>query len=187
MHSSPVLTAFVLIFVAELGDKTLYTILLLATRHPVLPVFVGACAAFVVQGCIAIALGSLLALLPAMWVPWITAGVFLFFGLKLLLEKAEHTEEKVTPTKRRVALSAFFMVTAAEWGDASQIGTAALVAHLHAPVQVVVGATLGLWTGTALAVTIGRVVGTRVPSRWLKLSAGILFCIFAVLAVTHRQ
>lgn len=186
MHLPPLPTAFILIFVAELADKTLYTILLLATRNPAMPVLLGACAAFVVQGFIALGLGSLLALLPAAWVVWITAAVFLFFGIKLLVTNEEHTEAAEPPSKRRVAVTAFLMVTAAEWGDASQIGTAALVAHLHAPVQVVIGATLGLWTGSALAVTVGRALGTRVPAHWLRRSAGVLFCVFAVISIVRR-
>jgi len=117
---------------------------------------VGACAAFVVQGLIALALGSLLALLPATWVLWITATVFLFFGIKLLVTNEEKSEMETSPSQHRVAITTFLMVTAAEWGDASQIGTAALVAHLHSPVEVVIGATLGLWTGSALAVGVGR-------------------------------
>lgn len=102
-------------------------------------------------------------MLPAAWVVWITAGVFLFFGIKLLVTNEETSKTESTPSKHRVAITTFFMVTAAEWGDASQIGTAALVAHLHAPVQVVIGATLGLWAGSALAVGVGRVIGTRIP------------------------
>ena len=186
MHLAPLPTAFILIFVAELADKTLVTILLLATRNPALPVLAGACAAFVVQGLIALALGSLLALLPAAWVLWITAAVFLFFGIKLLVTDEKEGATEAPPSKRRVALTTFLMVTAAEWGDASQIGTAALVAHLHAPIQVVIGATLGLWTGSALAVGIGRALGTRIPSHWLRRSAGVLFCAFAVISVLRR-
>jgi len=186
VHLAPLPTAFILIFVAELGDKTLYTILLLATRHAAIPVLLGACAAFVVQGLIALALGSLLALLPAAWVLWITAAVFLFFGIKLLVTNEERTETDSAPSNHRIALTTFLMVTAAEWGDASQIGTAALVAHLHAPVQVVIGATLGLWTGSALAVVVGRAIGTRIPAHWLRRSAGILFCLFAVISVLRR-
>jgi putative Ca2+/H+ antiporter (TMEM165/GDT1 family) len=182
-HTSAFLTAFVLIFVAELGDKTLFTILLLATRYPAVPVLIGSCAAFVVQGAIAFALGSLLALLPAFWVHWITAAVFAFFGLRLLLteEKVESEEAPATP-HHRIALVAFGLVTAAEWGDASQIGTAALVAHLHHPIQVVIGATLGLWLGTFLAVALGRIVGPRIPAHWLRRGAGVLFLLFAGFA-----
>ena len=185
--SSPLLTSFVLIFIAELGDKTLFTILLLATRNPPLPVLLGSFAAFLVQGLIAFALGSLLALLPHVWVLWITAAVFGFFGVRLLLTKEEETdgEEAAPKSSHRVAVTAFLMVTAAEWGDASQIGTAALVAHLRAPVQVIAGATLGLWTGTIIAVLAGRMIGTRVPSLWLRRAAGVLFCVFAVVSVVR--
>jgi Ca2+/H+ antiporter, TMEM165/GDT1 family len=186
-HTSPFITAFILIFIAELGDKTLYTILLLATRNPALPVLIGACAAFVLQGGIALVLGSLLALLPHAWVVWITAAVFAFFGLKLLLTNEEKSDdEKTTAAPHRVALTAFAMVTAAEWGDASQIGTAALVAHLRSPWQVVAGATLGLWVGSALAVSAGRILGSRVPGHWLRRCAGVLFCAFAVLSIVRR-
>jgi Ca2+/H+ antiporter, TMEM165/GDT1 family len=182
-HTSAFLTAFVLIFVAELGDKTLFTILLLATRYPAIPVLIGSCAAFVVQGAIAFALGWLLALLPAFWVHWITAAVFAFFGLRLLLTEEEvENEEAPTTPHHRIALAAFGLVTAAEWGDASQIGTAALVAHLHHPIQVVVGATLGLWAGTVLAVGVGRMVGPRIPGHWMRRGAGILFLLFALFA-----
>jgi putative Ca2+/H+ antiporter (TMEM165/GDT1 family) len=181
-NTSAFLTAFVLIFVAELGDKTLFTILLLATRYPAIPVLIGSCAAFVLQGAIAFALGSLLALLPAVWVHWVTAAVFAFFGIRLLMtEEKVESEEPATP-HHRIALVAFGMVTAAEWGDASQIGTAALVAHLHHPIQVLLGATLGLWVGTFLAVGLGRLVGPRIPGHWLRRGAGVLFLLFAVFA-----
>jgi len=78
------------------------------------------------------------------------------------------------------------MVTAAEWGDASQIGTAALVAHLRSPWLVIAGATLGLWVGSALGVSVGRLLGSKVPTRWLRRCAGVLFCVFAVLGIVRR-
>ena len=78
-------------------------------------------------------------------------------------------------------------MTAAEWGDASQIGTAALAAHLHHPIQVVIGATLGLWLGTFLAVALGRIVGPRIPAHWLRRGAGILFLLFAGFAAFRAK
>jgi putative Ca2+/H+ antiporter (TMEM165/GDT1 family) len=181
-NTSAFVTAFVLIFVAELGDKTLFTILLLATRYPAIPVLIGSCAAFVLQGAIALALGSLLALLPAVWVHWTTAAVFAFFGVRLLMTEEKVESEEPAAPHHRIALVAFGMVTAAEWGDASQIGTAALVARLHHPIQVLLGATLGLWVGTFLAVGVGRVVGPRIPGHWLRRGAGVLFLLFALFA-----
>lgn len=182
-HLAPLITSFVLIFLAELGDKTLYTVLILAARNRALPVLIGAWAAFLVQSLIAIALGSLLSLLPAGWVRWITASVFLGFGLLLLLKKDPADPADLSPGPRsRVLLTTFLLVFAAEWGDATQVGTAALIARFREPLQVFIGATLGLWLGAALAVAVGRTLGSRLPARLLRRTAGILFCLFAIVA-----
>ena len=107
----------------------------------------------------------------------------MFFGLLLLLKDEAHSEQETTKTRRarRVTLTTFGLVFAAEWGDATQIGSAALVARFRAPVQVFVGATLGLWLGTVLAVLVGRWVGSRLPTRALRKAAGIVFCSIALL------
>jgi Ca2+/H+ antiporter, TMEM165/GDT1 family len=183
---APLLTTFVLIFVAELGDKTLYTVLILSARNPPWPVFIGASAAFVVQGAVALLLGSLLAFLPHAVVGWLTALVFVGFGLLLLLkDEKEDASAEVATAGRKVGVTAFLMVFIAEWGDATQIGTATLVAETGAPAQVFIGATLALWAGTALAVILGRLAGTRMPAKLLRRVAGVLFVLFGVAAAIH--
>src|SRR5262244_3623336 len=77
----------------------------------------------------------------------------------------------------------FGLVFAAEWGDATQIGSAALVARFRAPLSVFIGATLGLWAGAAIAALVGRAVGRRLPTRLLRRAAGLLFCVFAILTL----
>jgi putative Ca2+/H+ antiporter (TMEM165/GDT1 family) len=183
---APLFTTFALIFVAELADKTLYTVLILAARNPPWPVLLGACAAFVVQSAIALFLGSLLSLLPHVAVAWLTAVVFVGFGLLLLLrDEKDETSSEVAKGGRKVAAAAFLMVFIAEWGDATQIGTATLVAETGAPVQVFVGATLALWAGTAIAVILGRLAGARLPMKLLRRVAGVLFIAFGVLSAVH--
>jgi len=185
---APLITAFVLIFVAELGDKTLYTILLLSARNPPWPVLLGACAAFVVQSAIALLLGALLARLPHAVVGWLTAAVFVGFGLLLLLrEEKEGANEAVAKGGHRVAAATFLMIFIAEWGDATQLGTATLVAETGAPVQVFIGATVALWAGTALAVLLGRLAGARLPVKLLRRVAGVLFIVFGVVSAIHTM
>src|SRR4051812_50221028 len=70
------LTVFALIFPAELPDKTFVATLVLSTRYPGWPVFVGIAAAFVVQTVVAVAAGGLISLLPPRPVHAFTAGVF---------------------------------------------------------------------------------------------------------------
>ena len=51
------------------------------------------------------------------------------------------------------------MVFAAEWGDLTQLATAALVAHTGQPIPVAIGAVAALWAVTVLAVVAGSHLG----------------------------
>ena len=180
MSLAALATAFGLIFLAELPDKTAYTVLLLSARNRPLPVLLGAWSAFLLQGFVALLLGSLLSRLPPQAVRWTAAAVFLGFGLLLLLRDEEEGGEAAPQSQHKAFAAAFVLVFLAEMGDATQIGTAALVARLDAKWSVFAGATLALWTVSALAVTVGRTVGARMPKRLLRKVAGGLFVAFAV-------
>jgi putative Ca2+/H+ antiporter (TMEM165/GDT1 family) len=183
----PLFTSFGLIFLAELPDKTLYLVLLQAARHRAAPVLFGAWAAFVVQTCVALALGSLFARLPHQVVRWAVAAAFLAFGLLLLLSKDPETataDRGATPAGRAFATT-FWLVVAAEFGDATQIGTAALAARFEQRWEVFTGALLGLWAASTLAVLLGSTLGSRLPKRALRKAAGALFCAFALFTAVH--
>ena len=183
MHFAILFTAFGLIFMAELPDKTSYTVLLLASRMRALPVLLGAWAAFLAQGLIAVALGSLLARLPPHAVHWTAAAVFLFFGLLLLLRDEPEEEKAGEQPQHKAFVEAFLLVFLAEMGDATQIGSAALVARLGHRWWVFAGATLALWTVSALAVTLGAKVGSKIPKRVLRKVAGVVFLLVAAASV----
>ena len=181
------LTAFALIFLAELPDKTLYTVLVLATRGRAWPVLLGACLAFLVHGFIALGLGALLGELPEALVRYGAAALFLGFGLVLLLGREEHDEGAgPTAASSRTFLASFGLVFAAEWGDATQLATAALAARAGAQRWLVfTGATLALWCTAALAVGIGRALGPRLPRLLLRRVAGALFVLFAIVSAVR--
>src|ERR1700751_1797652 len=101
-------TAFWLIFVAELGDKTLFMVLLLSARHPPLRVFAGAAAAFLLHSAIAVLLGQLIGGLPHEWIRIGSAAIFFWFGVKLLLEKSKpEGEDEVSRAPPNPMLAAF--------------------------------------------------------------------------------
>ncbi len=173
----PLLSSFLLILLAELPDKTLYTVLLLAARNRPWPVLLGAWGAFLVHGVIALGLGNIAGMLPAWLLTFGTAALFLGFGLILLFRRGELGE-------RAEPLPAF--VFAAEWGDATQFGTAALVARFPEHCwQVLAGATLGLWGGACLAVAAGKVAGAWLPETVVRRVAGVVFCAFGIFSAVH--
>lgn len=183
--------SFGVILLVELPDKTLVATLVLSTRYRHRPVLVGVAAAFAVQCVIAVAAGGLLHLLPRRAVEGAVAGLFAVGAALLLRESfaAEDHDEvdaagaQVPASTRRIALTSFGVLFAAEWGDASQLATAGLTARLGEPVAVGIGAWLALVGVAVIAVLAGRVILKRVPVRLVHRVAGILFAAFAVVAV----
>jgi putative Ca2+/H+ antiporter (TMEM165/GDT1 family) len=187
-----VLTVFVLILPAELPDKTMVATLVLSTRFPPLPVWVGVAAAFIVQSGVAVLAGGLVSLLPHRPVLAVTAALFAA-GAVLLLhsgEDAAEEEAEVTaeladtparPDFRRAALTSFGVLFAAEWGDLSQLLTASLAARYRDPFDVFIGSWAALALIAALAVVLGRTLLRVVPVRLVRSVAATLFAVLAVV------
>ena len=187
-----VATAFVLVLPVELPDKTLFATLVLATRFPPLPVFVGVGLAFGLQVAIAVTAGSLLSLLPEALVSGVVAVLFLV-GAVLLWRSATEGPEDADDVAEgeegrsflRVAAISFGVLFAAEWGDLSQLATAGLAARLDDPVSVFAGAWAALLTVSALAVFLGRRLADRLPVALIRRVAAALFLVFAVVAAVE--
>ncbi|MGW5050786.1 TMEM165/GDT1 family protein [Actinokineospora sp. NPDC004072] len=184
------LSAFALVFVVELPDKTMVATLILTTRYRAWPVFVGVTAAFAVQVVIAAAFGGVLTLLPDRVVAGIVALLFGIGAFLLLKEGFSKDDDKETAaaangpaTFTRIALTSFGVLFAAEWGDASQIATAGLSAKYAEPVFVAIGSFLALVTVAGVAVLVGRKIADRLRPKLIQRVAGVVFAGFALFAL----
>jgi putative Ca2+/H+ antiporter (TMEM165/GDT1 family) len=205
MHPLTGFTAgLLLITLSELGDKTFFIGLILATRHPRRWVFLGVTAALVVMTVLSVAIAQVVTIFPQRYVQGLTVALFLGFGLKLLIdawrmgagdgladeqaEALESVEERETGgqrwTVRRVLVEAFSLTFVAEWGDRTQLATIALAAAHH-PVGVVLGASLGHAICAAIAVLCGKLIAGRLSERWLTTVGGLLFVVFGLVAATE--
>jgi Ca2+/H+ antiporter, TMEM165/GDT1 family len=189
---SVVLAAFVLILPVELPDKTLFATLVLATRFPPLPVFVGVGAAFGLQVAIAVTAGSLLSLLPGALVSAVVAVLFLVGALLLLREARKGAEDEEAAAQARentsfvrAAAISFGVLFAAEWGDLSQLATAGLAARYAEPLSVFVGAWAALLVISGLVAFLGRKLADRLPVVLLHRIAAVLFLVFAIVAAVE--
>jgi putative Ca2+/H+ antiporter (TMEM165/GDT1 family) len=188
-----VLTTFVVIFPAELPDKSMFASLVLGTRFRPLPVFVGVAAAFAVHVVIAVSIGSVFSLLPERLVLFVVAALFAGGSALLLLGKDDEEEEGTAEASRavadqrplRVALASFGVVFLGEWGDITQITTANLAARYRDPVSVGAGAVLALWSVSALALTVGRGLLKRIPTRLVRRLTGVVLAVLAVLSLVE--
>jgi putative Ca2+/H+ antiporter (TMEM165/GDT1 family) len=184
-------TVFTVIFLLELPDKTALAALLLATRHRPGPVFLGAAAAFVIQSAVAVAAGSLLSLLPRQPIR-VGAGLLFLVMAALLVRRNLRTDEadekraveQEEARHRRPFVTAFSVVFVAEWGDLTQLATAALQARYQQPLLVFVAATLALWAVSAIAVVLGNRLGAWVPERPLQFAAAGVMVLVAIALIT---
>jgi Ca2+/H+ antiporter, TMEM165/GDT1 family len=186
--------AFVLTFLAELPDKSMFASLVLGTRYRPSWVWAGAAAAFAVHMAIAVTAGQLLALLPHRVVDAVVAGLFLAGSGYLWATsfRPEHRDGADAarqggraPSFARVAGAGFGVVFLAEWGDITQLTTANLAAR-YDPVLVFAGATLGLWAVAAVAVSVGAKSLQLIPMPWIRrITATIMLglCVYTALAV----
>jgi putative Ca2+/H+ antiporter (TMEM165/GDT1 family) len=189
--SLPVIaTVFVLVFLAELPDKTALASLVLGTRYRPLSVFTGAATAFVVHVALAIAAGGLLALLPHRVLEGVVAGLFLIGAILLLRGRPEEEEEDLEikagtePTFLRVSSTAFLVILVAEFGDLTQILTANLAARYHHDIfSVALGAVLGLWAVAGLAIVGGRSLLKIVPLAVITRIAALIMLVLAGLSI----
>jgi Ca2+/H+ antiporter, TMEM165/GDT1 family len=187
------MVAFVAVFPVELPDKTFVATLVLATRYPPIPTWLGVALAFGVQCLLAVIAGSLIGRLPARPVQLAAAAIFLAGAVILAYggSKADAAEQEAqrrqyeakasaARTGWRAFTASFLVLFAAEWGDLSQLLTAGLVASGRDPWGTGIGSWLALAVVSGLAVLLGRWLLSRVRVALIRY-VGAAVC--AVLAI----
>jgi putative Ca2+/H+ antiporter (TMEM165/GDT1 family) len=186
---SLMISTFCIVFVAELPDKTALAALILSTKYRARDVIIGAWLAFLVQTIVAVVAGGFLTLLPAEPIRIASGLGFLAFAALALKrnEKADEKEEAATveqaDSTRPVWLISFLVIFAAEWGDLTQLATAAIVARNGQPLSVGIGAVLALWAVTVVAAYSGSRLGKALKPRLLNMISAALFAAIGLFIV----
>jgi putative Ca2+/H+ antiporter (TMEM165/GDT1 family) len=173
-------STFALIFVAELPDKTALATVLLAIRYQPFAVFAGVAIAFMVQSVVAVTFGSAIGLLPREAVRITAGALFLVFAVLMWVRRrpAEEALDEDGDAVRafwRTAWASFVVIFLAEWGDLTQLATAALAAEYRSPLTIFTAATLALWAVSAIAITVGHRIKGMVDEQVLQRIAAIAF------------
>jgi putative Ca2+/H+ antiporter (TMEM165/GDT1 family) len=188
MDLAAVTSAFVLLFLAELGDKTQLMTMTLAHRYPVRPVVAGVFSAFLLLNLLAVGVGAALyRYLPTAAVLVAAGLLFLFFAWRSWREAEEGAEEGEAETGngRGAFVASFSLTFVAELGDKTQLALVALAAGSGAVWSVFVGGTLALWAVSAIGIAVGATLLRRVSRRWMHRAAAALFAVFGVLALVQ--
>jgi Ca2+/H+ antiporter, TMEM165/GDT1 family len=175
--------AFLLVVLAEMGDKTQFVAMTFATKFNPFKVLFAIFLATIANFVIVIVIGQLLTEIVPLDVISLAASIsFIGFGLWTL------REEKIVDKKTKVSrfgvvatvAVAFFV---AEFGDKTQLATLSLAAQYHSPVSVLVGATLAMLVADGVGIVIGVVLCKRIPQHKLKWLSAVIFVLFGLVGV----
>ncbi len=188
MDISVFLSAFALLFLAEMGDKSQLIAMTLAHRYRIGPVIAGVFLAFLVLNGLAVLVGeALFRYVPQHLVLLAAGALFLFFAYRAWRDTAEADED--AEVKRLgghgALLSSFALIFVAELGDKTQLALIALVAGTGELWAVFLGGTLALWAVSLIGILLGGTVLRRMPQAWMHRAAALLFLVFGLLAVTQ--
>jgi Ca2+/H+ antiporter, TMEM165/GDT1 family len=171
-------TAFPIVFLGELPDKTMFASLVLASRGRPVSVWCGAAAAFLVHVVIAVSIGAaVFSILPhraliAVVAALFFAGAAYAFAIRNQAGEGAHVRELGTPF--RTAVTAAAVIFTAEWGDLTQLLTANLAARYHSPIGVGLGSLAALWSVAAISVAAGAGLLRILSVRTLRLVTAVV-------------
>ncbi len=176
-------SSFVVVALAEMGDKTQLVALTLASRYRrPWTVMLGILIATVVNHALAASLGVWVAdVLPRSWLAWALGLGFIAFGLWTLVP--DRAGIPGAPPRWGPMLTSAAVFFVAEMGDKTQLATLALGARFDSTVMVTAGTTLGMLVADGLAVFAGDRLTAIVPLRTVRWIAAALFFAFGVVAI----
>ena len=180
------LKTFLLVLIAEMGDKTQLLAAALASKYKTRDAAIGIFIATLLLNLIAVLLGSSIGCFIPMDIVQIIAGVlFVSFGFISLREDEEEDEEEVKQTKWKlpdflIVAFAFFI---AELGDKTQIMTFALAAQFNSPIYVYIGSVIGMFIADSIGFLFGTLMSQRLHEKHIKLIAGFVFIFFGLLTL----
>lgn len=183
----PFVAAFVIIFLAELGDKTQLVTISFASKYPQHPVFWGVFLGMSMVTVLGVLIGTILfEYIPIFYIKVLSGGIFIIFGiwtLKEFRENEEDADEIKDIEKKKVFSTTFILISIAEFGDKTQFMVIALSAQYGAPILVFLGAILAFALIVGIGVFVGKKLSEKVKIKYIELGSGILFIVIGVLFI----
>jgi len=183
MDILPFLSTFVIIAIAELGDKTQLLTMAFATRYRARDVLASVLAASALLMLAAVFIGkALYVILPITYIQFLAGVLFILFGIWILFfdEEEEVLESHSGKTPFLTVFGAFIL---AETGDKTQLAALALAVKYNSLFEVWAGATLGMFIANSIGIIAGNKIKGKLPEKLIKRAAALLFLIFGAVTL----
>jgi putative Ca2+/H+ antiporter (TMEM165/GDT1 family) len=199
--------AFLLVGLAELGDKSQLLLLAFAAKYRPLKVFLGAAIAILVLQVVGVLFGRAVgALLPERLIAVGAGLLFVAFGV---ITWRGTGDDDVAADARAPRFGPVLTVAAAvllaEFGDKTQLMTVSIAADPAAALRTMgsfapsvippepgsattalgvwLGSSLGFLAADAIAIVVGAVLGARLPERAISRFSAVIFVLFGIVTL----
>jgi putative Ca2+/H+ antiporter (TMEM165/GDT1 family) len=174
-----ILIPLIMTGLAEFGDKTQLSILLLSSKTKKhLHLLLGVMLAFLIVDGAAVLIGSwIINIVPIRFLKILSGIIFIIFGVLILRDKEVKGESRLY--SRSPFLSGFALIFVTEWGDKTQIASGIFATKYNA-VMVLIGAMTALTLLSVMAIYLGRFVSDRVDKKVVTKIAGTVFILMGI-------
>jgi len=164
---------------AELGDKTQLSVLLLSSKTKKhLHLLLGVILAFLIADGIAVLVGSwIINIVSIDWLKTFSGIIFIIFGLLILRGNQAKKESKLY--FKNSFFSGFVLIFITEWGDKTQIASALFATQYNA-MMVLIGTMTALTLLSVTAIYLGKLIAEKVDKKVIAKIAGIAFIIIGI-------
>lgn len=190
----PILIAFLLVFISELGDKTQLLVLSFSSKLKSSTILIGvALGSFFSHG-IAILFGSSIGLLNDNFIhdlfEIVTFLSFIVFGIFSFLPQKDEKENskkdnfimKLSKLGIGYILIIAFSIAIGELGDKTFLASIGLgIGYPNQKFFLIIGAILGMIISDLLAIIFGKFLTKKVPETLMQKLSGLLFIVFGVI------
>lgn len=180
-------TAFLLITIAEMGDKTQLLAMAFASKFKPISVLIGiGIGAFLNHG-IAIVIGNYISkIIPINVIQIIASVLFLVFGFWSLKLDSEDEDENSVKSNYGPIITVAIAFFIGELGDKTQLTAMTLGANSAYPILVLLGTVTGMILTGGLGIIVGKLLGKKIPEVTMKFIAAFVFMIFGSIGLYTR-
>jgi putative Ca2+/H+ antiporter (TMEM165/GDT1 family) len=174
------IASFVMIFFAEMGDKTQLLALAFASKYKVPQVLLGALIATLILNAAAVGAGKLLStIIPLSVISVIASLSFIGFGLWSLKKETVKAEE-AKPAKFGPVVTVALAFLLGELGDKTQLAAISLSVQYRDFIGVFCGASLAMFMADAAAILAGGFLRKHISEKVIHIAAAAIFIVFGL-------
>lgn len=172
--------AFILVFVAEVGDKTQLMLMTLAAKYTMLQMLLGILVGVTLNHGAAVIIGCWLSnIIEGELLQFFSGFIFIFFGIITIVNDDEDEEKRSFKFGPIITTALTFLL--GEIGDKTQLTCMTLSMEASYPILILAGSVSGMIAIGLIGIIIGTALTKHIPSNIIKIISGLVFILFGLM------